>query len=416
MFEAFRNAFKIHDLRRKILFALFMIIVYRLGCSIPVPLVDPGALSDLYKNPNEIIGLVTILTGLDKMSVFAMGVSPYITSSIIMQLLTVAIPYLERLQKEGEEGRKKIAKITRYVTVLLGVLQSYAFYTVLRNTENALTANGRTVFGAITIIGAFTAGTALVMWLGEQINDKGIGNGISLILTANIVSRGPEIISSIRVLVESRQFIPLIVILLIAVAMITSIVHMNEAERRIPIQYAKRVVGRRMYGGQSTHLPIKLAMSGVIPIIFASTILSMPSLIGTMFNISWLKDLLTSRSWVYPVLYFLLILFFNYFYVSIQYDTTEISNNIQKNGGFVPGIRPGENTVKYINKILNKTTLLGAVFLGIVAVLPLVLSLAMSVSVGLAGTSVLIIVSVVLETARQIESQMVMRHYKGFLE
>jgi len=416
MFEAFINAFKIHDLRKKIFFALFVIIVYRLGCSIPVPLVDPGALTDLYKNSNEIIGLVTILTGLDKMSVFAMGVSPYITSSIIMQLLTVAIPYLERLQKEGEEGRKKIAKITRYVTIILGILQSYAFYTVLRNTQNALTADGRTVFGAITIIGAFTAGTALVMWLGEQINDKGVGNGVSLILTANIVSRGPELISSIRVLFESKQFIPLVVIIIVAVAMITSIVHMNNAERRIPIQYAKRVVGRKMYGGQSTHLPIKLAMSGVIPIIFASTILSMPSLIGTMFRIDWLENLLTSRNWVYPVLYFLLILFFNYFYVSIQYDTTEISNNIQKNGGFVPGIRPGENTVKYINKILNKTTLLGAIFLGVVAVLPLVLSLAMSVSIGLAGTSVLIIVSVVLETARQIESQMVMRHYKGFLE
>lgn len=417
MFEAFRNAFKIHDLRKKIFFTLFVVIIYRLGCSVPVPLVDPSALSSLYQNPNEIIGLVTILTGLDKMSIFAMGVSPYITSSIIMQLLTVAIPALERLQKEGEEGQKKIASITRYVTVALGILQSYAFYTVLRNTQNALTAAGRHPFGAITIIGAFTAGTALVMWLGEQINEKGIGNGISMVLTANIVSRGPEIISRVRLMVEDRQFIPLAVILLISVAMIAAIVHMNDAERRIPIQYAKRVVGRKMYGGQSTHLPIKLAMSGVIPIIFASTILSMPSLIGTMFGIKWLENLLTSRNWFYPILYFLLILFFNYFYVSIQYDTTEISNNIQKNGGFVPGIRPGENTVKYINKILNKTTLMGAIFLGVVAVLPLVLSLAMSgISIGVAGTSILIIVSVVLETARQIESQMVMRHYKGFLE
>lgn len=405
------------------LYTLLMIFIFRLGTFIPVPGLKSGALQSLLGDGNNLFSLLDAFSGgaFANATIFAMSITPYVNSSIIMQLLTVAIPSLERLAKEGEEGRKIIAKWTRYVTVILAFIQATGLYFALRNV---ITNQG--VGGYITLVATFTAGTAFLMWLGEEITDKGVGNGISIIIFAGIVSRIPTMITNIIANFEagSLNVWQLIAIVVIAVVMVAFVVFIDNAERRIPVQYAKRMVGRKMYGGQSSHIPVKVAMAGVIPIIFAMSIMTFPSTImGFMgYNPSattfWGKfwRLFTNTSWVYVVLYFLLIIFFTYFYTAIQFNPIEIANNMKRNGGFVPGIRPGKPTSDYINKILTRITLAGAIFIGIIAIFPMILGMIMQVNLSIGGTSMLIVVGVALETVKQIESQMLMRHYKGFLE
>lgn len=443
MFQVFRNAWKIIDLRKKILFTLLIIVIFRIGSSITVPFLDVEALKammDQMNNNGNLLGYFNILSGggFARATIFAMSVTPYINASIIMQLLTIAIPALERLSKEGEEGRKKIGKYTRYATVFLGLVQGTAYYFYLRggfnngtSTQNIIKYmdgfNG--VFVAIVIILVFTAGSALMMWLGEQINEKGIGNGISILLFAGIVSRGPEIAQTLWAYLQQAMdgsrpeyFIILPLIIVIFLLIIAFIVLMTDAERRIPVQYAKRVVGRKMYGGQSTHMPIKVNMSGVLPIIFASSFISIPGTIKMFVNPTtpfWkgFLGLFDYNNAVYAILYFILIIFFSYFYVTIQYNPIEMANNLKKNNGGIPGIRPGKPTSDFISKILSKVTLLGALFLGVIAVLPIIFGAVSGLSgLALGGTSILIVVGVAIETVKQIESQMLMRHYKGFLE
>ena len=443
MFKTIKNAWGIPDLRKKILFTLLIIVVFRFGATIPVPFLDVNALKGLMGTVNETGNALSYLDMLSggafaNATMFAMGITPYINSSIIMQLLTVAIPPLERMAKEGEEGRKRIATITRYVTVALGLIQGTAYYFYLRNSTYqgapiALYTSGwEQVFAAIVIILAFTAGTAMMMWMGEQINQKGIGNGISILLFAGIVARLPHTIRLLGQYITAANqdptnygkyyfLVPLFVLLFLAVIWV--IAFMNDSERRIPVQYAKRVVGRKMYGGQSTHIPIKVAMSGVMPIIFASSILSIPSTIqlfmggnATGFWKSFF-DAFSSTGWLYSVLYFLLIIMFAYFYVTIQYNPIEMANNLRQNNGTIPGIRPGKPTSDFISKILSKITLIGALFLAVIALLPILFGAATGMhNLSLGGTSVIILVGVALDTMKQMESQMMMRHYKGFLD
>jgi len=364
-------------------------------------------------------------------TLFAMGITPYINSSIIIQLLCVAIPPLERLAREGEAGRRKISAITRYVTVGLGIIQGTAYYFYLLNSKVTLYNSGFELwFSAIVIILVFTAGTAVMMWLGEQINSHGIGNGISILLFAGIVAQFPQIINTLGqywnlAVNGSTQFfflVPLWVVLFVAVVWI--ITFMQDSERRIPIQYAKRVVGRKMYGGQSSHLPIKVALGGVLPIIFASSILSIPSTINLFLKIPagegfWgaFFAAFSTTGWLYMVLYFLFIIMFAYFYTSIQYNPVEMANNLKANNGTVPGIRPGAPTADYIRKILSRITLIGAMFLAVIAMIPLIYGAASGMGqMSIGGTSIIIVVGVALETVKQLESQMMMRHYKGFLD
>ena len=436
MFNTIRNAWRIPDLRKKLLYTLLIIIVFRFGSVIPAPFLDAAALSELMANAgqNSALGYINMLTGgaFSYASLFAMGITPYINSSIIMQLLTIAIPPLERLAKEGEEGRKKIATITRYVTVILGLIQGVAYYFYLRSQGIVEYTDGFAgVFVAFVIVLTFTAGTALIMWMGEQINDKGIGNGISIILFAGIVARLPVTLGTVwqymQLGIESAstagQYLvlaPLFIVLFLIVIWV--IVFMNESERRIPVQYAKKVVGRKMYGGQSTFLPVKVAMSGVMPVIFASAILSIPQFIQFFWNPAEgfgraVLDAFSSSGWLYVVLYFLLILVFAYFYMSIQYNPLEMANNLRQNNGTIPGIRPGKPTADFIAKILSKVTLIGALFLAFVALIPIVYTNVTGMyGLSLGGTSVIIIVGVALDTVKQLESQMMMRHYKGFLD
>ena len=438
MFSTFKNAWRIPDLRKKILFTLMIIICFRFGSVIPIPFLDTAQLAATMQGLSEqgsALGYINMLTGenFSRATLFALGIQPYINSSIIMQLLQVAIPPLERLAKEGEEGRKKIAAITRYVTVGLGLIMAVAYYIFLRNS-NALmyTAGFEGIFSMIVIILAFTAGTALIMWMGEQINDKGIGNGISIILFAGIVARLPVTFGNVwnyfsTALEDPTNFgkyfifAPLFIILFLAVVWV--IVFMNEAERRIPVQYAKKVVGRKMYGGQSSHLPIKVAMSGVMPVIFASSILSIPSIIQMFVTVTpgsfWegFFNAFASTGWLYSVLYFLLILMFAYFYMSVQYNPLEMANNLRQSNGTIPGIRPGRPTADFIKKILSKITLIGALFLAAIAIVPIVYcNVTDMAALSIGGTSIIIIVGVALETVKQLESQMMMRHYKGFLD
>lgn len=435
MFNTLKNAWKIPDLRKKLLFTLLIIIAFRFGSVVPVPFLDASALSEIMASANETaLGYVNMLTGgaFANATLFAMGITPYITSSIIIQLLTVAIPPLERMAKEGEEGRRKIAAITRYVTVALGLIQGTAYYFFLKNSGVTLYNEGfSAVFSAVIIILAFTAGTALIMWMGEQINQKGVGNGISIILFAGIVARLPvtvgQVWSYFSAAMQSPEsysqyfiFAPLFVILFLAVIWV--IVFMNDSERRIPVQYAKKVVGRKVYGGQSTFLPIKVTMSGVMPVIFASAILSIPSTIRMFItNPSgfWegFFNAFSTSGWLYSVLYLLLIIMFAYFYMTIQYNPIEMANNLRANNGTIPGIRPGRPTAEFISKILSKVTLIGAIFLAVVAILPIIYgNLTGMHGLTMGGTSVIIMVGVALETVKQIESQMMMRHYKGFLD
>ena len=423
MFDGVKAAFKNIDLRKKILFTLFVIFVFRVGCAIPVPFIDATRLSDAFEASgigSGIGGLLDIMSGgaLSQATLFALAIAPYINASIIMQLLCIAIPALERMQKE-ENGQQKINQITRYVTVGLGLVMSYGYYSLLAYRFDVL--KYKTFFTAVVVILAFTAGSAVVMWLAERINEKGIGNGISMILFASILSQGSGIINWLRNAFISKNYVGPILVGIISIGMIMGIVLVNKAERRIPIQYAKRVVGRKMYGGNSTHLPMKVMMTGVMPIIFASSFCMLPQTIATFFASSssfavWVEKYFSQDTVAYGIVYFLLIVFFNYFYVSVSYNPVEIANNLQKNGGSVPGIRPGEPTANYLKKTLNKITLFGALFLGVIAILPMIASAIFNLSFTLGGTSILIVVSVIMETAVTIESQIVMRHYRGFLE
>jgi preprotein translocase subunit SecY len=420
-----RNAWKIADLRRKMFFTLLMIVIFRLGSFIPVPGLNPDVLKSMI-GQGTIFGFVNILSGgaFEKATIFAMSISPYINASIIIQLLTVAIPKLEALAKEGEEGRKIIAQYTRYGAVILGFLQATAFYFGLDQAVNE-----RNVLSFITITLSFTAGTAFLMWLGEQITEYGIGNGISLLIFAGIVSRGPE---GILYLYNEYKLEKLgkgvlgifgvLGVLILFVAIIAAVVWVTEAERRIPVQYAKRVVGRKMYGGQSTHIPIKVNMAGVLPIIFATSFVALPAtIVGFFFPNSTHPVALYFRGFQsrieISILSGILIMFFTFFYTFIQFNPIELANNLKKNGGFIPGIRPGKPTSDYIYKVISRITWFSALFLALIQILPSILQAITKISgIWFAGTSVLILVGVALETVKQIESQMIMRHYKGFLE
>ena len=435
MFQVFRNAWKDPALRKKILFTLLIIVIFRFGAAIFVPFLEPSTIKQMM-GEGTILNYLDVMTGgsLSNGTLFAMSITPYINASIIVQLLTVAIPALERLSKEGEEGRKKINKITKYVALGIGLFQAIAFYIGLRNTVNETTHKSAVLYtegfdgviAAITIVACFVAGASLIIWLGDQISQKGIGNGISMILFAGIISRVPDmvinLIKQISVAPQNWFFVPLI--LVIYVLMIAFVILMTNAERRIPVQYAKRVVGRKMYGGQSSHLPIKVALGGVLPIIFASSILSIPSTINLFLKIPagegfWgaFFAAFSTTGWLYMVLYFLFIIMFAYFYTSIQYNPVEMANNLKANNGTVPGIRPGAPTADYIRKILSRITLIGAMFLAVIAMIPLIYGAASGMGqMSIGGTSIIIVVGVALETVKQLESQMMMRHYKGFLD
>ena len=438
MFQTIINAWKIADLRKKIIYTAFIILVFRIGAVIPVPFVDIGEGLITDANANNFMTYLSMMTGdaFNYGTLFAMSITPYINASIIIQLLTVAIPALERLAKEGEEGRKKISSITRYTAVVLALMQSTAYYFYIRSRNYlAVSETGAkytgffAVFQALVIILCYTAGATFIMWLGEQINEKGIGNGISIILFAGIVSRMPTTLWNLYSYMDRGgayfALIPIAAVSLIL--MMAFIVWMDNAERRIPVQYAKRVVGRKMYGGQNTHIPIKVNMCGVLPIIFASSILSLPPTIEMFVTVEegsfWDKffGVFESTHWAYAIMYFVLIIFFAYFYAAIQYNPIEMANNIRKNSGAIPGIRPGKPTSDYITKILSRLTLLGALLLSVVALYPILFSqiteaFDKQVSLSIGGTSIIIMVGVALETVKQLESQMMMRHYKGFLD
>ena len=423
MLQTMRNAWKIDDLRKKILFTLVIILLYRLGNAVPVPYVDIDALGQYFNQmQNTVLGLLNVMSGgaFSNATIFALSIQPYINASIIIQLLTIAIPALERMSKEeGEEGKKKIASITRYTTVAIGLIQGFAYYYMIMKS-GFLTADGSGVWAAIVIILTFTSGSALIMWLGEQITEFGIGNGISIILFASIVSRFPTSLYQMVTNAVNGTVAWWIDILLLlgALAMIVLIVLINDSERRIPVQYAKRVVGRKMYGGQSTHLPMKVNMSGVLPSIFAQSIASLPATIAAFTGHSdsaWAS----TTSIPYAIIYFLLIIFFAYFYSTIQFNPVEVANNLKKNGGYIPGFRPGKPTSEFIKKVLNKITLFGAIYLGIIAVVPILISHFSTTAdlsgISLGGTSIIIVVGVALETVRALEAQLLMRNYKGFL-
>ena len=440
MFQILRNAWKITELRKKILFTALILLVFRIGSAITVPFVDASVLASATQT--DFMSYLTMMSGggFSNGSIFALSITPYINASIIIQLLTVAIPYLENLSKDGEAGRKKLGQLTRYGTAILALLLGIGYYFMVRNQQYTL-ASGATYgagkwFAAIVIILCFTAGSSLMMWLGEQINEKGIGNGISMLLFAGILSRLPY---GGRILWEYFYNMGLdpvlqgqsegiwnvllaVAVLILFLAMIGFIVFMSDAERRIPVQYAKKVVGRKMYGGQNTHIPIKVNMSGVMPIILAVSILSLPSIIRTFFGeptgfFKTVLDMFNQSSWIYIVLYALMIVGFSFFYVTIQYNPVEMANNLRKNGGAIPGQRPGKPTADFIKRVLNKVTFIGALFLGIVALFPSVFGkLTGFTSLTIGGTSLMIVVGVALETVQQIESQMMMRHYKGFLD
>lgn len=434
MFTTFRNAWKVPELRNKILYTLLIVFIFRLGCHIPVPFLDASVMATDISGSGSFLSYMDILSGgaLSKGTIFALSIQPYINASIIVQLLTYALPPLENLQKEGEEGRKKLDKITMYVSLAIALVMSYAYFITQRNNGAVRFTDGASgVFAAIVIVAAFTAGAGVVVWLGNCINDKGIGNGISMILFAGIVSRGPaSVLRMFDLAKDDKKYYLIVPIVLIVFAlMIAFIVFMNESERRIPIQYAKRVVGRKQYGGQSTHIPIKIAMSGVMPIIFAMAIMSLPATLEMFIPVKtdpvtfWQKfyagfvHFFSYRSGWYAIIYFVLIIAFNYFYVAMQYNPIEIANNLRQSNGGIPGIRPGKPTSDYIQKVLSKITLVGAFFLGVIAIFPILSNMAMpDLNIAMGGTSILIVVSVVLETSRTLESQMMMRHHKGFLE
>ena len=439
MIQTIRKAWGIPELRKKIIFTLLILLIFRIGNAITVPYVDVGLLETyLDQMGGTILGLYNVMSGgaFAQATVFALSIQPYINASIIIQLLTVAIPALERLAKDGgEEGRKKIQSITRYTTVGIAILQAVGYYFMMRN-YNLLASDATGIWPALVIVVSFIAGSSFVMWMGEQVTEFGIGNGISIILFAGILSRGPSMIRTMYQGVRNNLdgvtgegifnlpvwAIPLILIGMLAIVVL--IVFIQNAERRIPVQYAKRQVGRKMYGGQSSHLPMKVNMSGVLPIIFAQSIASLPVTIWTFIGIPEeetvsraIYDAIDTQSFIYMIVYFIMIIGFSYFYSTIQFNPVEIANNLKKQGGFIPGFRPGKPTVDFIKKVLSKITLFGAIYLGIVAICPLLLGKAVgNAYLAIGGTSVIIVVGVALETVKALEAQMLMRQYKGFLE
>ena len=428
MIQTIRKAWGVPELRKKIVFTLLILLIFRIGNAIPVPYINTTLLGNyLDSMSGTVLGLYNVMSGgaFAEATVFALGVQPYINSSIIIQLLTIAIPALERLARDGgEAGKKKIASITRYATVAIALLQGFGYYMICKN-YNILEQQG--IWPALVIIVSFVAGSSFVMWLGEQVNEFGVGNGISIILFAGILSRMPNMVTMAASYIRTKGSIGYLWIALLIVgmlAMVVLIVHVNEAERRIPVQYAKRQVGRKMYGGQASTLPMKVNMSGVLPIIFAQTIASLPATIWAFVGIPEegtvgrsIYNAIDTKSVLYLIVYFLMIIGFSYFYATIQFNPVEISNNLKRNGGFIPGIRPGKPTSDFIAKVLNKVTLFGAIYLGIVAICPLIAGkLLGNSSLAIGGTSVIIVVGVALETVRALESQMMMRQYKGFLE
>ncbi len=434
MLKTLRNAWRIPELRKKIIFTLLILLLYRIGNVIPVPFINVEELGEYFNGTlsQSILGLYNAMSGsaLSQATVLALSIQPYINASIIIQLLTVAIPALERMAKEqGEAGKKKIEIITRITTVALGLLMGWAYYTMLVNRSGIITETG--FWPAVVIILTFTAGSAMVMWLGEQITAHGIGNGISMILFANIISGIPDAIMTLigvdsavatSGMSEGIVWWQGLIVAVGTLLLMVFIIFVNDAERRIPVQYAKRVVGRKIYGGQSTNLPIKVSMSGVLPVIFAQSICSLPATICTFVGANqegfWYKYIFSPNSWVYAAVYFIMIFFFGWFYASIQYDPVEIANNMKKNGGFIPGFRPGKPTADFIKKVINKIIVFGSVYLGIVALLPIIAgNLMPNVQyIAIGGTSIIIVVGVALETVKALEAQMLMRHYKGFLD
>ena len=429
MLKTLRNAWRIEELRKKILFTLLIVLLYRLGNSVPVPYVNTDLLANYFEQmQNTVLGLLNVMSGgaFSQATIFALSIQPYINASIIIQLLAIAIPALERLQKdEGEDGKKKLESITRYSTVAIGLLQGFAYYMLMKNYSIIQSDYASSIWAAIVIILTFTSGSAIIMWMGEQITEFGIGNGISIILFASIVARIPNsIVTTVRNVGSGElQWWAAVLMLIGILAIIVLIVIVNDAERRIPVQYSKRVVGRKMYGGQSTHLPMKVNMSGVLPIIFAQSIAAIPATICafvTKWKDSWLMThVFDTNTWVYALIYFLLIIFFSYFYATIQFNPIEVSNNLKKNGGYIPGYRPGKPTSEFLQRVLNKITLFGAIYLGIVAIVPIFVSMFSNIGTktgfSFGGTSIIIVVGVALETVRALEAQMLMRNYKGFL-
>jgi len=427
MLETLRNAWKIPDLRRKLLITVALLLVYRIGSHIPVPGLNAAEFQKLVTQGGQLFGFFDIVSGgaFQMATIFAMSITPYINSSIIMQLLTIAIPKLEQLSKEGEEGRKMIAQFTRYGTVILAFIQAIGLYFGMSGA-----VNNKGVLSFITITITFTAGTAFLMWLGEQITEFGIGNGISLMIFAGIVSRGPTALMSLVNMVTSASesgnillaVIKVIAIVAVFLGVIVGVIWVTQAERRVPVQYAKRVVGRKVYGGQSTHIPIKVNLAGVIPIIFAMSIMMFPSQIISFFFAQSTHPVVnffrnsTGTVW-YAIIYALLIMFFTFFYTMIVFNPIELANNMKKNGGFIPGIRPGKPTSDYIARVLNRVTWFGALFLALITIFPIIIeNVTGTKNVWFGGTAVLILVGVALDTIKQMESQMLMRHYKGFLE
>ena len=423
MFETFKNAWKIEDLRKKILYTLMMLLVYRIGSFIPVPGVDSSFIKNLI-DQGGLLGFFDIMSGgaFGNFTIFALSVTPYINSSIIMQLLTVAIPKLERLSKEGEDGRKKIARYTRYFTVVLAFLQAFGITFGLARSAGALLQSNAWTYIIVSL--TLTAGTAFLMWLGEQITDKGIGNGISLIIFTSIISRAPiSVVKLWNLAFRAKAIHPayLLVMMVFMIALIAGVIYIDQGERRIPVQYSKRVVGRKMYGGQSTHIPMKVNSSGVLPIIFAVSILAVPQTIAQFMSqdsgfVLWVQKWFTQDKPIYAVLYALLIVFFTYFYTQITFNPVDIADNLKQYGGFVQGIRPGKPTSDYLMRISNRLTLVGAIYLALVAILPIALTAITKVPMSFGGTAILILVGVALETTKELEAQMLMRHYKGFLK
>ena len=426
MIQTVRKAWGIPELRKKILFTLLILVIYRIGSAIPVPYVDTQLLNQYLDGMGTtILGLYNVMSGgaFAQATVFALGIQPYINSSIIIQLLTVAIPALERMQREGgEEGKKKIQSITRYSTVAIAFLQALGYYFIMKR-QGILTQDN--IWVALVIMVSWVAGSSFLMWLGEQCNEFGVGNGISMILFAGIISRVPSMISQIySQIVAGNLFWPWAIVIAVGILLLVIlIVFVSDAERRIPVQYAKRQVGRRMYGGQTSNLPMKVNMSGVLPVIFAQSIASIPATIGAFLPAPaegsfWagLLNAIDTKSVLYLVIYFILIIGFSYFYASIQFNPVEIANNLKRNGGFIPGFRPGKPTSDFIARVLSKITLFGAIYLGVVAILPLLADKFSQMSIGIGGTSVIIVVGVALETVQALENQMLMRQYKGFLE
>jgi len=433
VFQTFRNAWKIPELKNRLLFTLAILVVYRLGCAIPVPFVSSTALTQMFASNGDMLSYLNMMSGgaLARCTLFALGVTPYINASIIVQLLTVAIPSLENLAKEAD-GQQKLQQINRYAGAVIALIMGIGYYFVIRNMNALEYRDGAAgIFAAVVIIATFVAGAQLITWCGEQIDDKGIGNGVSLLIFASIVSNWSSLYTSVTGLLTQAAsgkpqyyfFLPLLVVL--ALVAVVFVIIMTNAERRINIQYAKRVVGRKQMGGQNSYLPLKLNMSGVMPIIFASAMVSIPGTIGSFLQIDpeahpvWYTFFRTFNytSWLYIVIYLLLILAFNYFYVAIQYNPVEMANNLKANNGTVPGIRPGAPTADYIRKILSRITLIGAMFLAVIAMIPLIYGAASGMGqMSIGGTSIIIVVGVALETVKQLESQMMMRHYKGFLD